>query len=198
MSALDNLPGQVRNSYASNRPTPVELGGQTAYSERAAADLIAPSRTPTENYRLTQALQRLREQNYPRAVHLAGVGTATTATPLVIGLGGPKLGFTWNLRRVTVGPHDYAAGSFPAGVFVILVAVGQAAPGSAYPSDTAREVISTTAMYPAEGTWGRGEVTLEGGEELRLIVTGLTTGVMVSAGGQAQETAAGQYETYAL
>lgn len=190
----DKFPAPYENSYSTDeRPTPASMGGGQADSDLSAA--LRLQRRPGNGFdeRLSAGLRRRIEQSRDRLVPLRGTGTAVGGQPLVIGAGGPKQGYVWELKRFNVGPVDYSAGSFPTGVTVILVIAGQETGAVA---DSAGQVVSMTTSYPAEGTWSREEANLLAGEYLRCIITGLSTGVVVTIGGQAVENAATAPETY--
>jgi hypothetical protein len=193
----DSFPQTFDDTYSSEAPTSPGVGGtrHPSNTEQAdAAGLLQRRRAPQVDPRASAALQRAIAQAKPRPIRLRGALAAPASGPTVIGLGGPEIGFTWMVTRVTAGPIDYSAGSFATGVFVIL-AITQT--GVSTP-DTAYEVVSTTAAWPAEGTWNKDQLQLQGGERLRLIITGLAAGVFATAGGQAYETAAGVTETYQI
>lgn len=185
--APDLFPEPFRDAVASQRLTPAGVGGHAidpARGHAAVAARMARTRNPNVDPRQSAALARRVAEGSARPVRLRGSGTAVTGQTLSIGLGGPEYGFQWDVRRVNVGPLDYAAGSFPTGVFVVLtIAEKTGTPDSGY------EVVSSTSTYPSEGTWGADQVQLQGGDKLRLLITGLTTGAVVTAGGLAFESA---------
>jgi hypothetical protein len=193
----DTFPAPYEDSYSTDEEqTPVSMGGGVRTLgplDTAAARGLHASRGDRYDERLSAGLRRKIEGSRDRIVELHGSGTAVANTPLVITCGGPHQGFVWELKRLNVGPVDYSAGSFPNVTNVILIKSSQST-GSV--ADSAGQVISTTTLYPSEGTWGREECTVLAGEYLRVIVVGLSAGVVVTIGGQAIENAAAAPETY--
>lgn len=183
----DTFAAPFHDAVASQRLTPPGVGGHAidpGNAAHAVASRLARTRDPRIDPRRTAAVERRIAEASPRAIRLRGSGVATTGQVLSIGLGGPEIGFTWDVRRVNVGPLDYSAGSFPTGVFVVLTITDKT-----NPADSGYEVVSTTSSYPSEGNWGTEQVQLQGGDKLRLLITGLTTGAIVTAGGMALEYA---------
>lgn len=196
----DLFPQPTRTAAAHDGyATPPTVGGirQPPWEQLAAAMLPRKIRPGVEhvNEQKTAALQRAISQSTPRPVRLHGQGIMPASGALYIGVSGPEAGFQWDVRRVNVGPLDYSTATlFPTGALIILAITekGLIAPDSGY------EVVSTTTSFPAEGTWGRDELQLQGSDKLRLIITGLTPGTQVTVGGQAYEVATGVEETYSL
>lgn len=199
----DTFARATRNGQASRRPTPDDMGGGSfdgrVASDDAAALLQQGRQAPEIDERASAALARWWEERKAKHYKLNGSAVATTGSVTVIDLGGPKQGFVWAVRRINVGPLDYAGtvGSFPAAVTTILAA-SQRSPGSAYPANSGQQVIDSSAAFPLSGTWGRGEATVAEGDRLFLLIVGLTTGYQVTAGGEVEETAAGVPELYGL
>lgn len=182
-TAPDHFDAPIGEAVASDRPTAPGVGGIRGIRAEEIAAAFGRRPAPAVDPRRTAAAQRLHTITTPRLIRLRGSAIATTGTPTVIYLDGPAAGWLWHIRRINVGPLDYSAGSFPTGIYVVSTIAGADEPG--LPPDSAGQVISSTAAYPAEGTWGMGEATLGAGDHLRVIVTGLTTGTTVTAGGQA-------------
>lgn len=192
------------DSYASDDPrmaTPASIGGGPKGQPRddsafSAAKLIGGSWAPEKDPRLSGALERLVDSRRGRVVKLQGTVTAVAGAVAVIELGGPPPGFVWSLRRLNVGPSDYIAGNWPTSAITVMAATGQAAPGTAYPTNSALQVLSVTTSFPAEATWSEAEATLLAGEKLFILTSGLAAGYLLTAGGQAVEVAAAMGEQY--
>lgn len=195
--APDLFPAPMREFQSSNRPTPEEMGGWSLRPEheQAAHHMGDVAAAGNDDDALAANLRRRIEQSRPRRIWLTGSGVGTSADPAIIRMGGPKPGSVRAVRRVTVGPADYlniATGPTRVILLITSVAASVAAPVSA------SRVVSSTTSWPAEGTWGRGELVLEQGEELVALILGSSNGVTYTAGGQAEETAVATGETYEL
>lgn len=198
----DRFASITEDSYATaEHPTPASMGGGIRRPNYAGVSR-AISRAGTtahdqQDQRLSAGYQRWREGFTPRQIRKYASASATTSTTTVLALGSPQRGFIWAVRRINVGPIDYTAGSFPTGIFVIATLAAQPTqPGTV--ADSGGQVISTTTLYPAEGTWGRDELVVQADEHVRILVTGLTTGTIVTAALYAEETVAGGPEQYAI
>lgn len=190
MPPPDTFDTPAHQEQWSARITPPAMGGATPITPALAGRMIR--RRPAEpgvDRAMSSAVDRIRQQSRRRIVRLNAFAQAVggQVTLLVPQPGGPTRGFQWDLRRLNVGPIDYSAGSFPSGIETIALIGPQEEPG--LPADSAAQVISATAAYPAEGTWSRGQVTLLPGDHIRVLVTGLANGVFVSLGGQCEEVA---------
>lgn len=196
----DRFPAPAHSTVSSARPTAPLLGGSPGvHPEQYAAAVGLPRRPGSSigvDERLSSELVRRAGQNRRRVVKLAYSAAAVSGQTTVLFGGGPKAGFQWDVRRLNVGPMDYTAGGFPTGIYVVAVIMSQEEPG-APPSDASR-VVTSSAVYPNEATWGRGEVTLLPGEFLRVLITGLGTNVMAMLGGQVEEVAIDSITTYGL
>lgn len=191
------FPAPARSSYSPARIDAPELGGERhagAAEVAAAAGMLVQRPHPEIDQQRSAALRRYITEVAQRGVRLRGSKVATSGQTTLIGLGGPETGFTWSIRRINVGPLDYSAGSFPTGIVVIAAIATKISSNSA--PDSAYEVVSMTTTFPAEGTWGKDELQLQASDRLQLLITGLATGVTVTAGGFAQETAANLPERY--
>ena len=203
MTAPDKFgPPLQEQSSGSMRPTPEALGGVSTIPDSAFGRVLGQHRrAPHVDAPASAALERHREEIRPRALRLEGSAVSATGVPLVIDLGGPKPGFVWTIRRINVGPVDYAAGNYPTVNTVIALVTSQETGINL--ADSAAQVVSQTTAYPAEGTWGREELVLQAGDYLRIVVVGLalsnvTAGITVTASAAGQETAAAHREVYAI
>lgn len=189
-----------RDSWHSARPTPVELGGPHDHDDGAAGRMLGGARAGGVDMNATGKLLRLLDDFRGRPIAEAAQAVALAGVPTVLGLGGCPQGYVRSLRRVNVGPADYVAGAgaFPAGTTVILVSGEKASPGAAYPNASGLSVVSLTTIYPAEGTWSAGEVTIMPGQWLTVVVVGLAAGVQVVASAQLVETASVGGEIFGL
>jgi hypothetical protein len=183
------------------RETPPELGGVSAPIDTDTpllTDLRRP-RSATDD-RATHALERMLEQSRARELDVVASANASAAGVAVLDLQGPAPGFLWVVRRINAGPLDYSAGATFTGITTIGIKSAQAAPGTAsgVPADSGGQVFSQTNLFPAEGTWGRGELVLLEGERLLLIVIGLTANFLVTSGAHIQQYAAAVGQTYGL
>lgn len=203
MTAPDTMANPLHSTLASNRPTPDAMGGGAVEaperSRAAAVALEQHRREPSIDERLSAAVGRWWEERKAKHYKLNGSAVAVAGAVTVIDLGGPKQGFTWALRRINVGPADYAAGagSYPVAITTI-VAMTTRQPGVNYPANAAQQVIDQTGAFPVSGTWGRGQATVAEGDRLFVLVVGLDDGYQLTAGGEVEETAAGVPEIYGL
>lgn len=188
----DLFPQPFHAFQDSARPTPPEMGG--FHEPDVDAGLTRPG-TPRRRNPLAAGLQRRLESRRPRRIWLQGTGTADGTNPTIIRVGAPKPGFVRSVRRLTIGPINYLnVATGPTRVIVMT------APPSAQivAPISASRVISSTTSWPAEGTWGRGELVLEASDELVVVVIGGTANQVLTVGGQAEETAATDMENYEL
>lgn len=183
------------------RPTMASVGAgphrrPTQGLGRTAAHAVRPVDDPTVDVPRSAAIERYWEERFARKVRLVGSGSAPASGFLWVNLLGPSDGYVWNVRRLNVGPADYTSLPYATGVTVLAVVAGQQPPPAG--SVTADQVASSTTNWPAQATWGPGELTLEGGDYLWVGVAGLTTGTAVTVGGQAQQTAVHVPEVYGI
>lgn len=200
--ASDFFPNPRQDARTPQRETPPDLGGTAApLTPQAEAQFgqTADPRGRTDD-RLTHVLERAIEQGRAREFDSQGSDNANANGFSVVDLGGPPPGFMWVVRRVNAGPEDYTAGATFTGVLVIAVKSPLAAPNNlnGIPAASGGQVISTTGVFPSEGTWGRGELVLMGNERLVLIITGLTPNLLVTAAAHGQQYAAAYPQSYTL
>jgi hypothetical protein len=210
----DQWPNPYHTSRNPDRAVPPELAGyrdDPSHAETIAAagmgNLAGPSETTREDAARTAALQRAIERSRPRLVRLGDGAVAVAGVATVLDLDGPVSGDRRIVRRINVGPTDYAGsvGSLPTGITTIAAIVpfnpelgGTVGQGAGAIPDSALQVVSVTSAFPAEGTWGRDELTLLPGDFLAVIVVGLAAGYAVSAGGQAYDVARATATEYTL
>lgn len=185
----------------SRRPTMASVGGgprpnRAGRADRDAAALLEHDREPYFDEQRSAAIERYYEERFGRKVRLLGSAVAGASGFSWLNLQGPSDGYVWNVRRLNVGPIDYTTLPYTTGVTVIAVVGGQQAPPAG--SVSADQVASVSTGWPAEATWGPGELTLEGGDYLWVGVAGLAQGTQITAGGQAQMTAVHTGEVYGL
>jgi hypothetical protein len=201
MISPDFFPNPMQTSRTPQRETPPLLGGTAApldQDTQILEDLRQP-RSATDD-RATHALERLIEQTRAREIDVVAGDAANANGIAVVDMQGPAPGFLWVVRRINAGPVDYSAGATFSGVLTIGIKSAQAAPGNVngVPADSGGQVFSQTNLFPAEGTWGRGELVLLEGERLILVITGLANNFQVTAGAHVQQYAAAVGQTYGL
>lgn len=200
--APDFFPNAEQTAGSPQRATPPQLGGVAAPLTAPAEQTFGQSADPRGrvDQRLTHMLERYIEQGRAREFDQPGSDAANANGIAVVDLAGPAPGFMWVVRRINAGPADYSAGATFTGVLCIGAKTTQAAPNSVngVPADSGGQVFSQTTVFPAEGTWGRGELIVLEGERLILIITGLTNGFLVTAGAHGQQYAAAFPQSYTL
>lgn len=190
--------GPYKATDSSTRQTAPLVGGHAGvHPETYARALGGPRRGDVvTDDALSAEIERRKAQARRRLIRFQHAVQAVGGQTTVLFAGGPHPGFTWDVRRLNVGPMDYSAGSFPTGILVIAIITVQEEPGA--PIDDAGRVVSMTTAYPAEGTWGRGECSLVYGDHLRVLVTGLANGTWVTLGGQAEQVGVDTATSYGL
>lgn len=190
-----------------DRMTPPELGGVRTVTEEEVAQTFNPtdSRNARLDVRRTTAAQRGVEQTRPRIVRLSHQATANAAGIATLKLGGPQQGFVREIMRVSVGPVDFTALTTLVTTFGVTVgfgppvgSLGGSALGAQGAVFDAQHVIDWALRYPYVNDFSRNEATLEPGDDLFVIVNGLTAGTIITGGGQAIETAQSVGEDYGL
>jgi hypothetical protein len=175
-----------------NRLTPASMGG--------TPPLVMPPKIGPRPIvdPAAAAAERVRQNKLPKMIPLLAVPGGTylaapvTGTPVVILVGGPDVGFTWSVRRLTVGPVDWGA-YFAGTILTNVYTVCYRRPIQGDRSSMA--AMSWTNQWPAQATWGKDEFTVAAGDNLYVEVYGLTTGApVVSVGGQAEQTGTDLWE----
>jgi hypothetical protein len=151
------------------------------------------------------AAMRRRQAAMTRVIDLQGSGLGAGAVPVVIGLGGPPSGFAWDLKSLVVGPEDFTVVPYPAANTVQVIVFGRSgalAGGAGAPNadTTATNVLgyNSGGLYPYQQYWGRHEASILYPYVVELVVIGVAAGVVITAGGQAEQTAVNVEEIKSL
>ena len=141
-----------------------KLGSMLTAAVGHAKDTATELRRQTQLMQQAAALQPITYRG--RAQAIAAGGT------VVLDLGGPSMGRTWELRHLVIGsdlPSTAAAGA----VWVYRYAGGAAQVPAAL---SMFDAVDWNDTLPAKSTYGAGEITIGQTERLFVVVTGATNG----------------------
>lgn len=114
-----------------------------------------------------------------------GVGQSGTPN-IVFRLGGPIQGHLWLVRQLVVG--GTLVSTAPAGSTQVFV--GGASPGLALSTVDFRDASSLA--FPQRAFYGRGEMIVEAGEKLWMVIVGPTQGTQYVVAGSVEDVEQGQ------
>jgi len=183
----DYFPAPFQDQQQHDRRTPESMGGSRGvYPPPAVA---APGRLPIDP-RAAQAARRAAEA-LTRALPITGSAIVPASGPTVIDMGGPEVGFVWDLKSIILGPEDMTVLPYATGITTVLYSRAQSAAADTTPTNAVWLWNGTIAgTFPACATFGRHEAHAESGENFQLVVIGATAGTLLIAGGTVEQTGA--------
>lgn len=118
--------------------------------------------------------RRRERENTPVAVKRAGgaMVPAAGSVPTAFGLGGPSNGFFWELRTIAVG--GLTTGTTAAGTYEVYVTSQTSQAIQA--NRTLTDLVDTGTSMPLPGGYSSGQIIVQFGEELRVVIVGGTAG----------------------
>ncbi len=125
--------------------------------------------------------RRMAREQTPVVFKFPNTATIPTPTaPTAIGLSGPEQGFFWELRTLSIGGLSW--GTTAAGTAEVYVTSQNGAMIATNRSLT--DIVDATqggATLPITGGYSSGQIILQAGEKLRIVIVGGTAGQQYSA-----------------